>query len=87
MAEYRRNPANDPAAEPMIAVPVGQWSAFLATATETHSAAAELAIESDPRGVTLRASDGTALHYTSAEWAAFVAGIRNGEFDHAPAAA
>ncbi|QIS16849.1 DUF397 domain-containing protein [Nocardia arthritidis] len=81
-SKYRRNPANRTAEEPVITVNISEWTSFL-----TH-----LKAGTAPFGLSLFAGDtadgGTALRhgatvltYTPAEWNAFLAGVRDGEFD------
>ncbi|WP_280426380.1 DUF397 domain-containing protein [Nocardia carnea] len=89
-SKYLRNPLNDPAAEPIITVTKAEWSAFIDEIAERESAFKPTRLQA------ITASDGTVhltysnviLIYTPAEWDAFVAGARGGEFDFAtPAAA
>lgn len=82
-SKYLRDPSNDPAQQPIIALPAGSWPAFLGLATvgtavqvpglrsvEYHASG----------GLTITATDGTALAYTQSKWVACIAGIRAGEF-------
>lgn len=77
--------SKDQGTGPIIKVPAEHWPGFLAEATRRADAGGNqaLRIEHAPDGTTrLHALDsGTALSYTSAEWAAFVAGAVAGEFD------
>lgn len=87
-SKYLRDPSNDPTAQPMISVPAQDWDAFKdnAAGNQTVGWTGWPLIERLPTGaVTLRAHDGTTLHYTAAEWIAFTAGIRDGEFELATA--
>ncbi|TLG13404.1 DUF397 domain-containing protein [Nocardia cyriacigeorgica] len=80
--KYLRNPANDPAAQPVITLPASAWPAFLAAACAhaSHAIAGAPAITRHRDGsVTLTGSAAT-LHYTAEEWRAFLAGVRDGEF-------
>ncbi|WP_194835954.1 DUF397 domain-containing protein [Nocardia sp. XZ_19_369] len=87
-SKYRRVESNDPAAEPTIIVKADQWSTFLGTITNRMSASTELTIEVDQLGgVNLCAAEGTTLRFTPDEWAAFTAGVLDGEFDHQALAA
>ncbi|MBU3062846.1 DUF397 domain-containing protein [Nocardia sp. NEAU-G5] len=81
-SKYLRNPANPPAAQPIIAIPVASWNAFLSLATGHPTTAPGLpALTVHPDGgATLRSPDGTTLTYTPAEWTAYVSGIHAGEF-------
>ena len=81
--KYRRNPANDPATEPIIALPSFKWKGFLEKVVDpaVGDVVGVPAIELDPAGgATVRAADGTALVYNEAEWSAFISGINDGEF-------
>lgn len=82
--KYRRNPANDPATQPIIALPAIKWKGFLekvVTGSPVDDEVGVPAIELDPAGgASLRAADGTVLVYTESEWTAFINGIRDGEF-------
>ncbi|WP_228786499.1 DUF397 domain-containing protein [Nocardia terpenica] len=82
-SKYLRNPANDPASQPVITMSAADWSAFLGAATAgIHITQHDLpTIErADTGEVSLRAADGTVLTYTAAEWLAFTSGVRDGEF-------
>ncbi|MGQ4599985.1 DUF397 domain-containing protein [Nocardia sp. R6R-6] len=82
-SKYLRDPSNDPAAQPIIAIEVHSWPVFLAAAagSGSDSAGGIPSIErTQDGGAVVRAADGATLVYTSAEWDAFVAGIRAGEF-------
>jgi hypothetical protein len=81
--KYRRNPANDPATQPSIALSAIKWKSFLEKVINgaVDDVVGVPAIELDPAGgATLRAADGTILVYTEGEWTAFINGIRDGEF-------
>ncbi|MFX0581094.1 DUF397 domain-containing protein [Nocardia nepalensis] len=82
-SKYRRNPANDPANQPMIAIRTEDWAPFLAAAAgENRDTEYRIpTIERQPSGeVVVRATDGTALTFTQGEWTAFTAGVQDGEF-------
>jgi hypothetical protein len=81
-SKYRRNPAAELAAEPVITVTPEQWLPFVAVAAGQAHSFVEPAIDADAYGVTLRGENGVALRYTLGEWDAFVAGVRAGEFDY-----
>ncbi|MBF6397895.1 DUF397 domain-containing protein [Nocardia cyriacigeorgica] len=82
-SKYLRNPANDPDQQPVIAIPRHLWTAFLDLAaghrSANHPALPTLKVHLDG-SATIHAANGTKLAYTPAEWAAFTAGIHNGEF-------
>jgi hypothetical protein len=90
-SKYRRNPANDPACEPIIAVTPGDWMAFLGEVSGRAPAhtCGPLAYERAAGGATvLRSPDAdVALTFSAAEWRAFVAGVQAREFDHPAVAA
>jgi len=74
---------------PSITVPAKHWQPFLDEAAGRAAAVSNSAIWIDidsTGGATLRPRHGAevALSYTPGEWTAFVAGVRNGEFDLPP---
>ncbi|WP_216900422.1 DUF397 domain-containing protein [Nocardia alni] len=81
-SKYLRDPANPPAAQPIIAIPAMSWPAFLALALGHAVTAPNLpTLTTHPDGgATLTSPDGTALTYTQAEWIAYTSGIHAGEF-------
>ncbi|WP_329414640.1 DUF397 domain-containing protein [Nocardia vinacea] len=82
-SKYLRDPANDPTAQPTIAVLAEDWNAFLRAANGMEPDAwrdLPIITRHGSGGVTVHAADGTMLTYTAAEWVAFVAGVRDGEF-------
>ena len=79
-SKYRRDPANRPADEPIITVSAAEWTDFLSALTGGASTNRLNARTHVDGGATLHHGD-TALTYTPAEWEAFVAGVRDGEFD------
>ncbi|WP_067467861.1 DUF397 domain-containing protein [Nocardia amamiensis] len=82
-SKYLRDPSNDPAGQPIIVIEAESWPVFLnaAAGLATDPARGIPSIKRTPDGgAVVRAVDGTALVYTCAEWHAFVAGIRAGEF-------
>jgi hypothetical protein len=81
-SKYLRNPANSPAAQPIITIPTESWNTFLDLALGQDISAPNLpTLEIGPDGsATLTATDGTTLAYTPAEWAAYTSGIHAGEF-------
>ncbi len=81
-SKYLRNPANPPAAQPIITIPAESWPTFLARALGHDVTAPNLpTLTTHPNGgATLTSPDGTALTYTSAEWTAYTSGIHAGEF-------
>lgn len=79
-SKYQRDPANNPADQPFIAVPLRIWDTFLQKAVgEIDGPSGLPTVEQDDLGVSLR-FEGIALRYTRVEWAAFCDGIRAGEF-------
>lgn len=84
-SKYWRDPANDPASEPIITVRADDWAGFLAEAVgdaDPNSNQAVQIVHATDGGVELRELRGaTVLAYTPAEWAAFVAGAIVGEFE------
>ncbi|MQY21583.1 DUF397 domain-containing protein [Nocardia macrotermitis] len=82
-SKYLRDPANDPARQPVISVHINMWSQFLSNVVETEPNPAN-SVPSIGRttdgGAIVRDAHGTALVYTAAEWDAFTAGLRAGEF-------
>jgi Domain of unknown function (DUF397) len=86
-SKYRRNPANDPAREPIITITCDQWQRFLDEMTGRAGVAANgaLTVVTTADGITtkLRATKtGLVLTFTAAEWNAFLSGVRAHEFDH-----
>ncbi|MCM6774454.1 DUF397 domain-containing protein [Nocardia sp. CDC159] len=82
-SKYLRNAANDPRQQPIIAIPVARWAAFLDLATgEASLGSVELPTVDVRRdgSAQLTATDGTTLSFTPDEWCAFTAGIGIGEF-------
>lgn len=84
-SKYRRDSANDLAAEPIIVVTAAQWHSFLDVAAGHSTDIVEPAIASEADGCTSLRSGDVTLTYTPAEWAAFTAGVLQGDF--APAQA
>lgn len=83
-SKYLRNPSNDPAAQPVISVPAQQWNAFKDVATDASAGETRglPRIERLASGeVCIKTYSGITLTYTAAEWLAFTAGIRDGEFE------
>ncbi len=91
-SKYLRDPANDRAAQPVIAIAAEDWPAFLdaASTQATTVVPSCLAIENHHDGaVTLRSAEAITLTYTDLEWHAFLARVQLGEFTptgHRPAA-
>ncbi|WP_040840302.1 DUF397 domain-containing protein [Nocardia brevicatena] len=86
-SKYLRDPANDPAAQPIIAIDINLWPRFLdhVKAGSSHSLGDELPdIEQRADGcIVLRGPDteASAMVFTPTEWAAFIAGAHAQEFD------
>ncbi|WP_345496414.1 DUF397 domain-containing protein [Nocardia callitridis] len=77
---------------PIITVPVVVWSHFLQAAMDNTDSRRAMpghpAIQHTASGeTTITDADGTSLSYTAAEWAAFISGVRAGEFSSARPAA
>ncbi|MFI1915774.1 DUF397 domain-containing protein [Nocardia sp. NPDC020380] len=84
-SKYRRNPENRLESEPVITVTAREWMSFLAVIMGRATDPAALTSTLRPDGHTeLRHAEIT-LVYTPGEWAAFTAGVRDGEFDRVPA--
>jgi hypothetical protein len=84
-SKYRRDPASRPAEEPIIIVTASEWTSFLDTLAprRTHSDPTAITTTvADAGHTTLRCGDIT-LTYTPEEWTAFLAGVRDGEFNRA----
>lgn len=82
-SKYRRDPANDPAREPIITLPAAAWPIFLDLVARSGTSDSRIALRvryAPDGGVTLIGRSGTTLTYTAAEWEAFTAGVRDGEF-------
>ncbi|WP_405490871.1 DUF397 domain-containing protein [Nocardia sp. NBC_00511] len=82
-SKFLRDPANNPAAQPLITMNVKLWPAFLSLALGGTTVAAGVPIiqrEAESGEVRLRSATGVCLTYTAAEWAAFISGARDGEF-------
>ncbi|WP_043737219.1 MULTISPECIES: DUF397 domain-containing protein [Nocardia] len=84
MVLVRDDKYNGPAdLQPTIAVPVTAWAAFLELTLGNDIQGGSIAVPSittDSHGTVVRDAVGTTLEFTPAEWTAFVAGIRAGEF-------
>ncbi|MBV9845812.1 MAG: DUF397 domain-containing protein [Kutzneria sp.] len=85
-SKYRRNPANHPGREPIITVTAAQWMVWLDELTGHADMGTNgvLSVETTPDGGAILRGAGTTvtLCYTSAEWQTYLAGVREGEFDH-----
>ncbi|MGV9663744.1 DUF397 domain-containing protein [Nocardia niigatensis] len=84
-SKYLREPANDPAEQPLIAIDSANWPSFLGSVLETGTSVASEDVPLIDRtagsgAVSVRSADGTSLTYTAAEWTAFTSGVRDGEF-------
>ncbi|MET9489103.1 DUF397 domain-containing protein [Nocardia sp. NPDC006630] len=80
-SKFRRNPAHRGQAEPIITVTAADWMAFLATVPGRHTGSTALVAYPSPHGGATLVHGETSLVYTPGEWAAFAAGVRDGEFD------
>ncbi|WP_063129884.1 DUF397 domain-containing protein [Nocardia fusca] len=85
-SKYLRDPANNPQHQPVITVPADRWAVFLdhvvgQLGEQPLEVPSLPAIHQHSSGeVSITAADGATLTYTPPEWAAFVAGIHDGEF-------
>lgn len=79
-SKFRRQPGHRPEAQPVITVGAGEWMAFL-DIVRGRTASTALTAHTTADGHTTLRHRGTALTYTPGEWRAFVAGVRDGEFD------
>ncbi|WP_025353642.1 DUF397 domain-containing protein [Nocardia nova] len=84
-SKYRRDPANRSEREPVITVDARIWMEFLAVVTG-RADRAQLRTRPDRDGGTILRHRTVELRFTAGEWAAFVAGARDGEFDRVPVA-
>ncbi|WP_227979030.1 DUF397 domain-containing protein [Nocardia spumae] len=84
-SKYRRDPANRPEREPVIIVDAGVWMEFLRTVDDIGGSA-HVRTRPDRAGGTVLWHGDTELRFTAGEWWAFVAGVRDGEFDRIPVA-
>ncbi|GAB2539494.1 DUF397 domain-containing protein [Nocardia heshunensis] len=81
-SKYRRDPLNDPLAEPIITVTAEQWNLFITVVVGNLVVATQPAIQAqDLGGIELRSPVGPGLQFTSDEWSAFVSGAAAGEFN------
>ncbi|MET7770434.1 DUF397 domain-containing protein [Nocardia sp. NPDC005366] len=81
-SKYRRDPANLLAEEPIITVTANEWTSFL-TLLATGGSADRLITRTASDGTTSLCHGDITLTYTPEEWDAFIAGVRDGEFDRA----
>jgi hypothetical protein len=73
---------------PIIDFSPTQWAAFLAESVRGLPSANGAVTVIHLNGTRVRSTTGgVTLHFTRAEWAAFVAGARDGEFDYSQVAA
>ncbi|RDI61519.1 DUF397 domain-containing protein [Nocardia pseudobrasiliensis] len=80
-SKFRRNPAHRQEDEPVITVTASEWMSFLATVRDRLATAGELTAHTATDGHTTLRHNDVMLTYTPDEWAAFVAGAHDGEFD------
>ncbi|MFB7720580.1 MULTISPECIES: DUF397 domain-containing protein [unclassified Nocardia] len=86
-SKYRRNPANSSHDEPIITVSAVEWMSFLAVLRDRPAGGAELTAHTAADGFTTLGYGEIGLVYTPGEWDAFLAGVRDGEFDRIALAA
>ncbi|WP_216916879.1 DUF397 domain-containing protein [Nocardia noduli] len=82
-SKYRRDPAALLCDEPIITVTATEWTSFLTVLASGGSAegpTALTALTTSDGATSLRHGEIT-LTYTPEEWNAFIAGVRDGEFD------
>ncbi|MGQ4614613.1 DUF397 domain-containing protein [Nocardia sp. R7R-8] len=81
-SKYLRDPANNLVLQPVISVPIDQWASFLDLARGLRVAQTpEMPIlDHLPDGAVTLTKGDHILMFTAAEWAAFTAGVRDGEF-------
>lgn len=87
-SKYLRSIGNDPAAQPVVVIDADVWPVFLEAARRLSDCAdpgSASIWRTDDGSVFVVGEDGTKLIYTAAEWEAFVAGVRAGEFELATA--
>lgn len=88
-SKYRRDPAHRRGEEPVITVTTSEWGAFLDTVKRpdcsggdtSRDAGADLSARPGRHGSTTLRYGNIELVFTAVEWAAFLVGARNGEFD------
>ncbi|MBL1073209.1 DUF397 domain-containing protein [Nocardia sp. 2] len=83
-SKYRRNPAHRTEDEPVITVTASEWMRFLDTLLDRAVIPDDLTAHTGPDGHTTLSRGGIDLVYTPGEWQAFLAGVRDGEFDRTP---
>ncbi|WP_369639343.1 DUF397 domain-containing protein [Nocardia sp. JMUB6875] len=83
-SKYRRNPEHRLDDEPIITVTAAEWTTFLAAVQGRHIPRTALIAETGADGHTSLRHGEITLSYTPGEWRAFVAGVRDGEFDRVP---
>lgn len=86
-SKYRRNPANSALDEPVITVSAVEWMSFLTILRDNPGGVTTLTAHTAADGFTTLRSGEIGLVYTPGEWEAFLAGVRDGEFDRIPLAA
>ncbi|MCU1640835.1 MAG: hypothetical protein JWN03_1110 [Nocardia sp.] len=80
-SKFRRNPAHCGRPEPVITVTAADWMSFLATVQSHPTDPSPLTAHPSLDGGAILRHGEISLVYTPGEWAAFVAGVRDGEFD------
>ncbi|MEC3914189.1 DUF397 domain-containing protein [Nocardia sp. CDC160] len=83
-SKYRRNPEHRLDDEPIITVTASEWMTFLDAVLGRHIHRTALIAETGADGHTTLTHERITLLYTPGEWDAFVAGVRDGEFDRVP---
>jgi hypothetical protein len=84
-SKYLLDVSNDPKLQPILSATRGQWIQFVDTVRNDITTTVDLSIQAKPTadgGMTLTTADSdVVLHFTPEEVAAFVAGVKNREFD------
>lgn len=81
-SKYLRDPANDPARQPVITVPAHDWPTFLSALLGDAEAVAHLpACQRTPDGGASLRAGSAELRFTAGEWEAFTGGVVDGEFE------
>ena len=84
-SKFRRDPANRPKREPVITVDARIWTEFLGAVAGCGTSPHLHTCPHRDGGTTLRHAT-VELRFTAGEWGAFMAGVRDGEFDRIPVA-
>jgi hypothetical protein len=85
-SKYLRNPANDPAEQPVLSMPVGLWPTFCDRSVSSTPGSEITGLpritRHDDGRVTVSSRDtAVELVFTPDEWTAFIQGVHAGEFN------